>query len=117
MKNISNDVTMKKLTATIICLSFILGCFPYSTNLQDDTSTNSNYFKDGIPSNTYLEKDKWESDRTNIKSENGVTEGYIKPDRWESDRLNVYDKYGRPTGIHIKKDRWQPERWNIKRSP
>jgi hypothetical protein len=100
--------------AAIFSLFFVLGCFPYSTTLQDDTSTNSNYFKNGIPSDAYLEKDKWESDRTNIKSENGVTEGYIKPDRWESDRLNVYDKYGRPTGIYIKKDRWQPERWNIK---
>jgi hypothetical protein len=104
---------MARIT-TIICLSFILSCAPYSTYLQDDTSTNNSYFKDGIPSDTYLEKDKWESDRTNIKSEHGVTEGYIKPDRWESDRLNVYDKYGRPSGIYIKKDRWQPEKWNIK---
>ena len=114
MKNIPNDVTMKKLTATIIFLFLILGCAPYSTYLQDDTSTNGTYFKDGIPSDAYLEKDKWESDRTNIKSESGVTEGYIKPDRWESDRLNVYDKYGRPSGIYIKKNRWQPEKWNIK---
>jgi len=63
---------MARIT-TIIGLSFILSCAPYSTYLQDDTSTNSNYFKDGIPSDAYLEKDRWESDRTNIKSESGVT--------------------------------------------
>jgi hypothetical protein len=71
--------------------------------------------KDDTPSNTYLEQDRWDSDRVNIKSEYGVTEGYIKPDSWEPDRLNIYDWYGRPTGTYLKKDPWQPERWNIKK--
>jgi len=44
----------------ITCFSFVLGCVPNSTNLQDNTSTNSTYFKDGIPSDTYLEKDRWD---------------------------------------------------------
>ena len=50
--------------------------------------------KDDTPSNTYLEQDRWDSDRVNIKSEYGVTEGYIKPDSWKPDRLNIYDWYG-----------------------
>ena len=65
--------------------------------------------KDDTPSNTYLEQDRWDSDRVNIKSEYGVTEGYIKPDSWEPDRLNIYDWYGirkihgsRKGGIFIK---------------
>ena len=60
--------------------------------------------KDDTPSNTYLEQDRWDSDRANTKSEYGVTEGYIKPDSWEPDRLNIYDWYGRPTGTYLKKD-------------
>ena len=97
---------MKNFIIAIICLSFIFGCVPHRT-----------YIKDNVFSSTYLEKDRWNSDRVNIKSEYGVTEGYIKPDRWEPDRLNIYDNYGRPTGVYLKQDRWQPDRWNIKQGP
>jgi hypothetical protein len=95
---------MKRLIIPITCISFLLGCV--SSNI---------YFKDDTSSNTYLEQDRWDSDRINIKSKYGVTKGYIKPDRWESARLNVYDQLGRPTGTYLKKDLWKPERWNIRK--
>jgi len=84
----------------------VFGCIPSGTYLKDD-----------VPPITYFEKDRWDSDRINIKSDYGLTEGYIKPDRWQPGRLNIYDKYGRPTGTYLKKDRWQPDRWNIKQGP
>jgi len=99
---------------TSIFLSIIIGCVP-STYTKGEASPDSTYLEEAFSSGTYLEKDRWDSNRTNIKSGSGVTEGYIKPDLWESDRLNVYDKYGKPTGTYIKKDRWQPDRWNIKK--
>jgi len=107
----SNDLafkrgSMKNLIIPIICIFFLLGCGSPSPYHKSDTSPS-----------TYLEKDRWDSDRINIKSTNDVTEGYIKPDRWESGRLNVYDQLGRPTGTYLEQDRWQPNRWNIKKSP
>ena len=104
---------MKYWIIALICLFFVVGC-------AHSTYTNYRAFPDGtltgepFPSGTYLEKDRWDSDRINIKSQHGATEGYIKPDRWEPDRLNIYDQLGRPTGTYLKKDRWQPDRWNIK---
>ena len=98
---------MKIVSLLLISVIFVMsGCIP--SNI---------YLKDGDLSNTYFEKDRWDSDRINIKSDYGVTEGYIKPDRWESDRLNIYDQLGRPTGTYLKKDRWRPDRWNIKQGP
>lgn len=98
---------MRTLSLLLIVVAlFTLGCV-----------SSSPYLKDDVPSSTYLEKDRWESDRVNIKSEYGTNEGYIKPDRWEPDRLNIYDNYGRPTGVYLKQDRWQPDRWNIKQGP
>ena len=89
---------MKDWIITIICLSFVVGCTPNTYTYYED-SPDSTCLKNDIPSGTYLEKARWESDRINIKSDYGVTERFIKPDRWEPDRLNIYDQLGRPTGL------------------
>ena len=104
------------IITTSICLSVMFGCVP-STNTKGESSPDTTYLEKAFPTGTYREKDRWDPSRTNIKSENDVTEGYIKPDRWESDRLHVYNKLGRPTGTYLKRDRWQPDRWNIKKGP
>jgi hypothetical protein len=70
-------------------------------------------YKSSLETETYLERDPWESDRLNIKS-GTETKGYIKRDTWQPDRFNFYDKNGRRTGTYLKQDRWQPERYNIK---
>ena len=105
---------MKKIWIILICL-FFLPCAGFSL---DDTYNPIGDYKSGLESETgtYLEKDKWQDDRINIKS--GLkTKGYIKRDQWEKDRFNVYDKNDKKTGIYFEQDIWEKERWNIKKEP
>ena len=104
---------MKTLFAAIICLFFLVPSITYS---DEDKWNPIGTYKSGLETENYLEPDRWEPDRINIKS-GRETKGYIKPDRWESDRLNVYDKSGKPTGIYLKRDRWEADRYNIKKAP
>ena len=104
---------MKKLFAATICLFFLVPSITYS---DEDKWNPIGAYKSGLETENYLEPDRWEPDRINIKS-GRETKGYIKPDRWESDRLNVYDKSGKPTGIYLKRDRWEADRYNIKKDP
>jgi len=111
---------MKKLWILLICLFFVpsLG-YPVDDTYDSIGQYNSGlesgtYPKSEIKSGTYLEKDRWETDRINIKS--GLkTEGYIKKDKWEKDRLNFYDKNGKKTATYLEKDKWQKQKWNIKK--
>jgi len=100
---------MKKWFITIICLSFLVASIAYPLDSYDPIGK----YKSSLETETYLEPDKWESDRINIKS-GTETKGYIKRDKWQSDRFNFYDNTGRPSGTYLKRDRWQPERYNIK---
>jgi hypothetical protein len=101
---------MKKWILSIICLSFMVASTAYPL---DDSYDPIGKYKSSLETGTYLERDRWQSDRMNIKS--GLkTEGYIKRDKWESDRFNFFDNTGRPSGTYLKRDRWQPERYNIK---
>ncbi|MBW2572923.1 MAG: hypothetical protein JRE61_11415 [Deltaproteobacteria bacterium] len=104
---------MKKLLTATICLFFLVPSLTYSDEEKWDPIGT---YKSGLETENYLEPDKWEPDRINIKS-GRETEGYIKRDQWESDRFNFYDKSGKPTGIYLKQDRWQPDRYNIKKDP
>ena len=101
---------MKKWILSIICLSFIIPAIAYPL---DDPYDPIGKYKSSLETETYLEKDPWESDRINIKS-GRETKGYIKQDTWQPDRFNFYDKNGKRTGTFLEQDRWQPERYNIK---
>jgi hypothetical protein len=100
---------MKKWILSIISLPFMVASTAYPLDSYDPIGQ----YKSSLESGTHFERDRWQSDRTNIKSGTEI-KGYIKPDRWESDRFNFYDKNGRRTGTYLKQDPWEPERINIK---
>ena len=84
---------MKKLFVTIICLFFV--SVPSITYPEEDGWSFDSL--DIKPGESYLERDRFGSERVNIKSETHKTDGYIKHDKWESGRSNVYDKNGSQT--------------------
>jgi len=90
---------MKIWIFSIICLSFIIPAIAYPLESYDPIGQ----YNSSLESETYLERDHWESDRINIKS-GRETKGYIKRDTWESDRFNFYDKNGKQKSVYLEKD-------------